>query len=248
MLQKQPEDRMSANDAASHPWIKKESRLHKGTDAAHELEEHGEIVRSLEAFSAADGIAKLALQVIAFSTPPSKLEELRTVFQKMDTDSSGSLSLDEFKRAMAMHPEIPQKRIEEMFGEMDIKSTGEVDYTQFLAATLSSSKLFNASSKSILAAFNVLDSDQDGFISAADLEAAFGSKITPASTTRILCNADESGKVNFESFKRSILHMLAGGKEAEAEAQNAQTMIAAMTETCPSHTSFRKASSRGLQH
>jgi hypothetical protein len=34
----------------------------------------------------------LLRQVIAFSTPPAKLEELRNLFVKMDTDDSGAIS------------------------------------------------------------------------------------------------------------------------------------------------------------
>ena len=49
--------------------------------------------------------------MVAFSTPPAKLEELRTVFVKMDEDDSGTLSLGEFKKAMALHPEIPMEQV-----------------------------------------------------------------------------------------------------------------------------------------
>ncbi len=116
-------------------WIKQQSSLHQGEDAAHLMQKHGEIADSLQAFSEADDLKRVALeviacptplytgprpdpnpnsdpnsdpnQVIAFSTPPGKLEELRSMFVKMDTDDSGTLSIDEFKSAMALHPEIP---------------------------------------------------------------------------------------------------------------------------------------------
>ena len=45
-------------------------------------------------------------QVIAFSTPPAKLEELRNLFIKMDVDDSGTISLKEFQEAMSLHPEV----------------------------------------------------------------------------------------------------------------------------------------------
>ena len=83
-----------------------------GISASTELQRHEEIVRSLEAFTAADGMAKLALQVIAFTTPPSKLEELRSLFHKMDEDDSGTISIHEFRKAFDTHPEIPSKRIQ----------------------------------------------------------------------------------------------------------------------------------------
>ena len=80
LLQKRPSDRLSAETAKSHPWIKKASSVHSGVDAAHELGDHEEIFTALEGYCHADGLAKLSLQVIAFSTPPAKLEQLRHLF------------------------------------------------------------------------------------------------------------------------------------------------------------------------
>ena len=37
LMQKNPKDRMPASDAVHHPWIKQQSELHAGLDAAHEL-------------------------------------------------------------------------------------------------------------------------------------------------------------------------------------------------------------------
>jgi len=105
---------MPASEAVHHQWIKQQSSLHQGEDAAHELQRHQEVVDSLQAFSEADDLKRVALEVIAFSTPPGKLEELRNVFVKMDTDDSGTLSIEEFKSAMALHPEIPMAQVHVM--------------------------------------------------------------------------------------------------------------------------------------
>ena len=47
----------------------------------------------------------------------------------MDTDGSGTITIEEFKRAMELHPEIPMERIEQMFAQMDVSHNGEVSYT-----------------------------------------------------------------------------------------------------------------------
>merc|ERR1719375_94819 len=75
LMQKKPSKRLSATDAKKHPWIVGKSTVHAGPDAAHIMEKANDIIDSLEAFAKADGLAKVALQVIAFSTPPSKMEE-----------------------------------------------------------------------------------------------------------------------------------------------------------------------------
>ena len=53
--------------------------------------------------------------MIAFSTPPAKLHELRDLFVKIDVDDSGTISLEEFRKAMSLHQEVPQDRVEQMF-------------------------------------------------------------------------------------------------------------------------------------
>jgi hypothetical protein len=72
----------------SHSRAQGSSTLHKGIDAAHELQSHTEIVASLTSFAEADEFKKIALEVLAFSTPPEALKEMRDLFVKMDTDDS----------------------------------------------------------------------------------------------------------------------------------------------------------------
>lgn len=115
LMQKRPKDRLPASEAVHHPWIKMESKHHSGEDAAHMLEKYDNVITSLSKFSESDDLAKLALEVIAFSTPPSKMEELRMLFQKIDTDDSGTIDFEEFKKAMALHPEYPPERLQQIF-------------------------------------------------------------------------------------------------------------------------------------
>ena len=211
LMQKRPRDRLSATSAVDHPWIKHASKLHAGDDAAHELAKsrHNDIIESLEAFCEADDLKKLALEVIAFSTPPAKLAELRDLFVKIDVNDSGTISMQEFKDAMALHPEVPKERVEQMFHDMDIDGSGEVDYSEFLSATLSAQKHSNAS---ILAAFNTLDADGDGFITKDDLIQALDGQMDEAKMNEMLQHADATGRVNYQVFKKMLLHGLTRSK------------------------------------
>jgi len=201
LMQKDPAKRLSASEAVKHPWITHRSRAHSGTNglsAAQELERHHEVVESLERFVDADDLRRLGLEVIAFNMPPCKLEELRELFQKIDIDDSGTISLPEFKQAMAKHPEISQQRCEEIFCKLDSTHSGEVDFTEFLAATLSSQRLVRK--KSVQCAFGVLDSDGDGYVTRGDLEEAFSGSIAERSLGRFLRHADAEGRISYETF------------------------------------------------
>lgn len=204
LMQKNPKDRMPASDSVHHPWIKQQSNLHQGEDAAHELQRHQEVVDSLQAFSQADDLKRVALEVIAFSTPPSKLEELRHLFVKMDEDDSGTLSIEEFKKAMSLHPEIPMDQVEKMFHDMDITHSGEVDYTEFIAAANASTGALEK--PSITAAFNMLDRDGDGTITKIDLVDMLGRDFSEEEIDHMIADSGSStGTLTFAQFKNMML-------------------------------------------
>lgn len=204
LMQKTPKDRMPASEAVHHQWIKQQSSLHQGEDAAHELQRHQEVVDSLQAFSQADDLKRVALEVIAFSTPPGKLEELRHVFVKMDTDDSGTLSIEEFKSAMALHPEIPMAQVEKMFHDMDITHSGEVDYTEFIAAANAQSGAMEK--PSIVAAFTMLDRDGDGTITKLDLVDMLGRDFTEEEIDHMILDSGATGgMLSFSQFKQMML-------------------------------------------
>ena len=48
--------------------------------------------------------------MVAFTAPPASFDELRQLFKTIDTDSSGTISYDELKTALASFPEIPEAR------------------------------------------------------------------------------------------------------------------------------------------
>lgn len=224
LMMKRPRDRLNATDAIHHPWIAHKSTVHQGKDAAHEMldmeQHHHNIIASLEAFCAADDLKKLALEVIAFSTPPAKLEELRNLFVKMDTDDSGTISLSEFKKAMELHPEIPQEKVESMFADMDVNASGEVDYSEFLSATLASQNVKGTiEGPSILSAFSRLDTDGDGFITKEDIHAAFEGQLDDAEVAKMLRHQDPSGRLNYQGFKRMMLDDMTGAAGADVHPQ-----------------------------
>ncbi len=141
----------------------------------------------------------------AVSTPPAELEKLRTIFQKMDVDNSGTLSLAEFRNAMSLRNDIPTEHIENMYRDLDVNSSGEIDYSEFLSATLNSQQE-SVGGTSLLTAFNMLDDDGDGYIDKEDIHKAFEGNINEAEVEDMLRHSDKSGRVTFQGFKRMMLN------------------------------------------
>ena len=100
-----------------------------------------------------------------------------------------------------------------IFSAMDVNQSGEVDYTEFLAATLASSKQFETSlsGASLHTVFNELDTDHDGYIDSQDMQAFFEQDGDVESSIRQLATSTaqaRSGKINYDGFKQSVLSML----------------------------------------
>jgi len=227
LMHKEPRKRMSAALAIRHPWIRSKSNLHTGIDAAHELARHGEIVAAAEAFCASqDSFGKLALESIAFSTPPAKLEELRVAFVKMDTDDSGTISLHEFKDAMGMHPEIPPARVEKMFHDMDLNRSGDLDYLEFLAGTISTQEA-SKDRRRWSFAFSILDRDGDGYIGRDDiLQAVDGTAYCENDVEEMLGAHGEGGLIDFKHFQAFIAHTVLGDFADDTAASDSELQSA----------------------
>ena len=86
----------------------------------------------------------------------------------------------------------------------------QVDYSEFLSATLSAQKHGDAS---ILAAFNTLDFDQDGYITRDDVVAALDGQMTESAIVEMLQHADATGKVNFQA---RLIHSLCSARRTPA--------------------------------
>ena len=65
-----------------------------------------------------------------------------------------------------------------------------------------------------MAAFNTLDSDKDGFITKQDLITSLDGQMEVANIEAMLQHADATGRVNFQTFKRIVLHGLRTDKAA----------------------------------
>jgi len=213
LMQKHPKDRLSSSEAIRHPWLQRRSRAHSDPDmAARSLRSHSEIIESLTAYEASSEMKQLALEVIAFTTPPKKLEGLRHIFQTIDVDCSGTIDRGEFTNAMLMASGLEADQVAQIFDAIDVNDSGEIDYTEFLGATVSScgSRLLH---QSVKGAFRMLDQDGDGYITQQDLRAALKGQLSEDALAKTVQCGDEQGRVSYTSFKSIVM----GAKRPSAD-------------------------------
>lgn len=74
---------------------------------------------------------------VAFDMPPQKVKLMRSLFQEIDKDGTGTVDREEFHAAMqAVDPTLSDIDIAVLFEAMDLDGDGVVSYLEFVAATI----------------------------------------------------------------------------------------------------------------
>lgn len=121
-----PQDRMTTQQAMEHPWLKEASRH----ISEHSIDEafKQRVAEGIIAYAACGEFRKLALNVIAKKSTASELYQLRQVFDDFDTQNTGTLTLSEFKDALAKF-NYTQEEIEQIFAKIDVNRNNVINYT-----------------------------------------------------------------------------------------------------------------------
>ena len=91
---------------------------------------------------------------------PDDIKELKQLFLELDVNGDGSLSMDELKKGLADKENGGQ--LLEMIRAADTDGSGEINYTEFLAATIDATVFLREDY--LRTAFNMFDKDGSGKI------------------------------------------------------------------------------------
>jgi serine/threonine-protein phosphatase 2B regulatory subunit len=139
-----------------------------------------------------------------------ELKRLHRRFKKLDKDSSGTLTIDEFMSIpeLAVNP-----LLERVISIFDTNKDNEVEFKEFIGALSIFSDKGNKEGK-LKFAFQVYDIDGDGFISNGELfqvlKMMVGSNLNDIQLQQIVDKTilegdqDKDGRISFEEFKRMI--------------------------------------------
>lgn len=166
LLNRVPSKRVTAEEALSNQWVEGVS-VHP--NAAPLLASH---IEALRAYRSENRLKKVALAVIARNCDEDKIEQLRSVFNHLDANGDGCLTTAELRDGLMSSGiftdgDSSPTCLLEIMQSVDADGSGEIDYTEFLAATLEHQVFVQESV--CWAAFRVFDSDDDGKISYEEL-------------------------------------------------------------------------------
>ncbi|CAE6960474.1 CPK2, partial [Symbiodinium sp. KB8] len=197
MLTFNADKRPTAAKMLEHRWLDKNAELPKGKVAK-------DLCKHLRKFNEGSRMKKVALTLIAQQLKDEDLEQLRTTFLLLDKNKDGTLTIEEIQNGIKDSAiEIPADLIEIM-KNLDTDGSGNIDYTEFIAATLNQKQYLK---RDVLwSAFRVFDKDGDGTITKQEL----GSILKEQADGEVIMNMvqevdlDGDGQISFDEFVKMM--------------------------------------------
>jgi calcium-dependent protein kinase len=197
-------NRLTASNVLQHSWIEKLS-ARPSAPLAYET------LARLHSFNASDRFKRAAMTALAQQLQEDSIRRLQIVFQTIDADSDGCLSMEELAAGLKQAGVEFAGEIHQAFQSVDSDGSGMIDYTEFLAATLDEKQI--SQEAACWAAFRVFDVDGDGKItkselvlmlscgSISNLADAFGTSRDEIEQAINDADLDGDGCIDFDEFR-----------------------------------------------
>lgn len=205
LLTSDPELRMGAAAALAHPWLK----VAKETGMLPRWQ-RAELLGTLTKFAGTSLLQKVVLSVVAFHLTPRQVVAAKNLFESIDLDHSGTISFEELANAVrnvptssisTTHDEedtfvndqklVDDSIIIEIFKAVDISRTTEINFTEFLAATMW--RRMHLGDEHVQRVFKTLDTNGNGKLDAASIKALVGIDYDDDEVNKLIVDADGDG-------------------------------------------------------
>ncbi|MBA0594451.1 hypothetical protein Gorai_011355 [Gossypium raimondii] len=138
------------------------------------------------------------------------------MFKGMDTDNSGTITLEELKQGLAKQgTKLTEYEVQQLMEAADADGNGTIDYDEFITATVHMNRMDREDH--LYHAFQHFDKDNSGYITTEELEQALREHgMHDANIKEIVSevDSDNDGRINYDEF---VAMMRKGNPEAHTK-------------------------------
>mmetsp|Transcript_6191 Transcript_6191/g.18736 ORF Transcript_6191/g.18736 Transcript_6191/m.18736 type:complete len:510 (+) Transcript_6191:150-1679(+) len=203
LLQVDMDKRPTAQQALKHPFFSQDFSSESARPVSMPIGPHDNddekfaaVARRMRRFVRMTKLKRLALNVLSRHLTSTELQQLRVVFNQIDSDGSGKISAHELQEALAKHAK--EANIPQLLEAVDVDGNQEIDYHEFLAATMQRNTYLREDN--IKRAFEQLDLDSTGHITFQNLIDITGSK-KHAQELLNEADVDNDRRISYDEFK-----------------------------------------------
>jgi len=197
LLKKDPKARLTASNALDHSWFSDLGVVDKKT--LPKIKHGGSVNTEFKKYMAMSKLKKAALAHIATHLTTEEVKGLKDIFQAIDVDHSGTLTVEEIKGALASggFSKNINLELEAIIENLDVEHHHELNWKEFVTATIDKSTIIQEDK--IRMAYNHFDRNKRGSITVKDLANVFGSE---QQAREIMKDVDINGDgvISYEEF------------------------------------------------
>ena len=213
--------RPSAAKALQHKWLKEQ--LGDGDEDQHANLRRSSIShRSVRTgvftnYLAVKKLKKAALGCIASNLTQEEVGTLANIFNSMDKNPDGTISLEQLDEAIARgnFSENLLHDLRRLRTDLAITGDHHLDWRDFVASTMDRSLALREDN--IRYAFEHLRHSEAEYLTIDDLAEIFGGKAQAREVMSAVLDADKDGKVSFEDFSNALSEIMHTAEETDAD-------------------------------
>lgn len=195
MMTKDSKDRPSAAQMLDHPWIKDKAIRTTGAISK-------DLCSRMKKFTGATKMKKLTLTMVAQNLKDEDIKDLRQMFEQLDENNDGTLTIQEIQESLTKYEASMPADLVEIIRNLDTDGSGSIDYTEFIAATVTQKQYLKK--EVVWSAFRQFDKDGDGSITKQELaqvlkvQDGIGQELVESMMKEV--DTDGDGKISYEEF------------------------------------------------
>jgi calcium-dependent protein kinase len=187
-----PKDRLTAEQVLNHKWVTELAP--NSQEVVLDLN-----VDNLKLYRNSNKLKKAVLVFIASRLNDSDIKKLKEIFNTLDQNKDGTLTLEEVKAGIGKIENAKDLDFEGIFKSIDTDQSGAINYTEFLAATMDQKTYLKE--ERLYEAFRAFDKDGSGKISTEEVKSVMkGEDVKKIEDMIKLYDTNNDGEIDYMEF------------------------------------------------